>query len=271
VAPQDEELGESKDSLGYGSSRDDINSETAVGADGEDENVPKMNMKKPIVASKEVSNARKWWLCYAKCSTCCCCNCCLSTCGKMDRADVQIAWREKVAINIIIYFLCVMVIFYIVALGRIVCPSKKEWSYGQLNGMEYKGEKMRVSAYGKVFKFGDRYDIHETYNSRFYKKVHGTDLSYKFTLYDDAYWDTMCPGLTKPQSSFDNLSNGRRVPSEDGISDVHADPFGDSAKWTKEVLKWFKNNKVGEITIENTPERIKYTLNNSSSVPLLTS
>jgi len=256
IAPQDEEMTESKESLNYGS-RDDVNSETAV---GEEEDVPKMKMKKPVVASKELSNARKWWLCYAKCSTCCYCDFCLSKCGKMNRADVQIAWREKVAINIIIYFLCIMVIFYIVALGRIVCPSKKEWSYGQLYGMEYKGEKMRVSAYGKVFKFGDKYDVHESYNSRFYKKYHGVDLSYKFTLYDDAFWNTMCPGLTKPQSSFDNLSVGRRVPSEDGISDIHSDPYGDPTKWSKEVLKWFKNNKVGEITIENTPERIKATL-----------
>ncbi|ORX87273.1 hypothetical protein BCR32DRAFT_215396 [Anaeromyces robustus] len=260
---QDEDIIDSKESVAY-SSKDDINdnkSETAVGVDpDEEDNIPKMNMKKPIVASKELSTARKCWLCYSRCSTICYCDCCLSTCGKMKRADVQIAWREKVAINIIIYFLCIMVIFYIIALGRIVCPSKKEWSYGQLYGMEYEGEKMRVSAYGKVYKFGDKYDDHVNYNPRFYKNYHGMDLSYKFTLYDDAFWNTLCPGIQKPQSSFDNLSVGRRTPSDDGISDLHPDPYGDAQKWTKEVLKWLKNNKVGEITIENTPERIKSTL-----------
>ncbi|OUM68725.1 glycosyltransferase family 2 protein, partial [Piromyces sp. E2] len=235
VAPQDDELADSKESMVY-SSKDDIdgNSETEV-ADPENDGAPKMNMKKPIVASKELTNARKWWLCYARTSTFCCCDCCLSTCGKMKRADVQIAWREKVAINVIIYVLCILTIFYIMALGRIVCPSKKEWSYGQLYGMEYEGEKMRVSAYGKVFKFGDKYDAHETYsNGRFYKNFHGKDLSYKFNIHDSAYWDTMCPGLTRPQSSFDNLSTG--------------------------LIKWFKNNKVGEITIVNTKEAIKRTL-----------
>ena len=261
VALQDDDIGDSKESMVYSSREDmDASSETEVNAEVEEENVPKMKMKKPIVASKELTNARKWWLCYTHFSTCCFCNCCLSTCGKMKRADVQIAWREKVAINVIIYVLCILTIFYIMALGRIVCPPKKEWSYGQLYGMEYKGEKMRVSAYGKVFKFGDKYDIHESYNSRFYKKYHGLDLSYKFTLYDDAYWNTMCPGLEKPQSTFDNLSVGRRTPSEDGIADVHVDPYGDGNKWTNEVLKWFKNNKVGEITILGDKDSIKGTL-----------
>ena len=45
--------------------------------------------------------------------------------GKMKREDVQMAWREKVTLCIIIFFFSAVVIFVIVGLGELVCPGTK--------------------------------------------------------------------------------------------------------------------------------------------------
>ncbi|PVU87284.1 hypothetical protein BB559_006129 [Furculomyces boomerangus] len=48
--------------------------------------------------------------------------------GGMKRPDIQMAWREKVAICILIGFLWMVLLFFIVGLGLIMCP--KQYVYG---------------------------------------------------------------------------------------------------------------------------------------------
>ncbi|OUM68726.1 glycosyltransferase family 2 protein [Piromyces sp. E2] len=216
---------------------------------------PQMKMKKPITASKEMSKGRKWWLCLTYSSTWCYCPFCLSTCGKMKRKDVQIAWREKVTINIIILFLCALILFYIIGLGRLICPSVKQWGYGQLKDMNYKGKEIRVSAYGKVFKLGDLYDIFSQYNTRFDEQNKGQDISHVFYTYQDPeMWQYMCPGFALPNAAFDNLSTGRRIHEEDEV--FISNPVPDQKKWYTAVRKFFKNNQVGELAIANNKKAI---------------
>ncbi|KAI8084779.1 chitin synthase [Halteromyces radiatus] len=45
--------------------------------------------------------------------------------GKMKREDVQMAWREKVTLCIVIFFFSSLVIFVIVGLGEVVCPGTR--------------------------------------------------------------------------------------------------------------------------------------------------
>lgn len=57
----------------------------------------------------------------------------LSTIGRMKRPDVRFAWREKLTLCILILLFCGLVLFYIIAFGRILCPRyNKAWSEGQL-------------------------------------------------------------------------------------------------------------------------------------------
>jgi len=42
--------------------------------------------------------------------------------GRMKRKDVQMAWREKVAICFFIFLLCSSIIFYIIFLQKLICP-----------------------------------------------------------------------------------------------------------------------------------------------------
>ncbi|KAL6630258.1 chitin synthase-domain-containing protein [Neocallimastix sp. 'constans'] len=228
-------------------------------AEEEQAKKPVMKMKKPIVPSKEMTRGRKWWLCCTYTSTWCYCPWCLSTCGKMKRKDVQIAWREKVTINIIILFLCALILFYIIGLGRLICPSVKEWGYGQLYDMKYKGKDMRVSAYGKVFKFGDLYDVYAKNSNKFYETKKGKDVSFIFRTYNDPeMWNYMCPGFSQPVGNFDNLSYGRRNHEDEDV--LIENIYSDQKKWNAAMKKFFKNNQVGELTIANSPEKIKQML-----------
>jgi len=217
---------------------------------------PQMKMKKPITSSKEISRGRKWWLCLTYSSTWCYCPCCLSTCGKMKRKDVQIAWREKVTINIIILFLCALILFYIIGLGRLICPSVKQWGYGQLKGMKYKGKDIRVSAYGKVYKLGDLYDVYVKYNPvKFDEQNKGEDISHVFYTYQDPeMWNAMCPGFDFPQGHFDNLSYTRRNHEDEEV--YVSNPYADQKKWNAAMKKFFKQNQVGELAIANEKKAI---------------
>jgi chitin synthase len=53
--------------------------------------------------------------------------------GRMKRPDVRLAWREKLAIFILIFFLNALVIFYIVIFGRLLCPNfNKAWGLNEV-------------------------------------------------------------------------------------------------------------------------------------------
>jgi chitin synthase len=50
----------------------------------------------------------------------------------MKRIDVQQAWREKLALNIIIWFICACAVFVIAVLGNLICPTQHVFSTGEL-------------------------------------------------------------------------------------------------------------------------------------------
>ncbi|KAL1916705.1 uncharacterized protein VTP21DRAFT_5409 [Calcarisporiella thermophila] len=45
--------------------------------------------------------------------------------GKMDREDVQMAWREKVTLCLLIFLFSAIIIFYMIPFGEIICPNTK--------------------------------------------------------------------------------------------------------------------------------------------------
>lgn len=53
--------------------------------------------------------------------------------GQMRRRDVRLAWREKVAIFSLIFLINAGIIFYMIFLGRFICPEyDKVWSHKEL-------------------------------------------------------------------------------------------------------------------------------------------
>ncbi|KAG0908103.1 hypothetical protein G6F33_009992 [Rhizopus arrhizus] len=71
--------------------------------------------------------------------------------GKMKREDVQMAWREKVALCILIFFFSAMTIFFIVGLGEVICPGTRNM-YSTANVAAHSlSDDMYISVRGTVY------------------------------------------------------------------------------------------------------------------------
>ncbi|OAA68366.1 chitin synthase [Niveomyces insectorum RCEF 264] len=71
--------------------------------------------------------------------------------GRMVRKDVRMAWREKLAINIIIWFSCLFCAFFLVAFPRLICPTQHVYSAAELSANNGKHSSAFVAIRGQVF------------------------------------------------------------------------------------------------------------------------
>jgi chitin synthase len=76
----------------------------------------------------------------------------LSWLGGMKRPDIRQAWREKLAINLIIWFICGCAIFVIAVLGNLICPRQYVYNAGELAEHNYQDspDSVYVSIRGEV-------------------------------------------------------------------------------------------------------------------------
>ena len=160
----------------------------------------------------KMSTARKCWLSIVWPMTFLIPNFCLSMFG-MRRPDIQIAWREKVAIFIIIMISCGILIFFIIGLGQIICPKTKVLSIYEVETKNTL-ENPYVAIYGRYYDISDVVKSHvsgslgvEKYQMQ---TILGRDISQMF--FPTHHWDTICPGIPNPGASWDNLME--RNPSQ---------------------------------------------------------
>ena len=72
--------------------------------------------------------------------------------GRMKRKDIRVAWREKLAINLIIWFSCLFVVFFIVIFPQLICPKQHVYSADELSSNNGKnGASAFVAIRGEVF------------------------------------------------------------------------------------------------------------------------
>ncbi|KJR88760.1 chitin synthase [Sporothrix schenckii 1099-18] len=75
--------------------------------------------------------------------------------GRMPRKDVRMAWREKLAINFIIWFSCAFCAFFLVAFPRLICPTQHVFSAAELSAKNgQNGASSFVAIRGQVFDLG---------------------------------------------------------------------------------------------------------------------
>jgi hypothetical protein len=83
--------------------------------------------------SVQTTPARRWWIRITWLLTWWIPSFLLSSIGGMKRADVRMAWREKLAIFMMIIGMCGIVLFYIIGFGLLLCPdSDKAWNPTEL-------------------------------------------------------------------------------------------------------------------------------------------
>ena len=110
----------------------------------------------------------------------------------MKRPDVQMAFREKVALNIIIYFICALLLFYIGVFGRLICPKQDVISSFELTDKTDINDPY-VSAYGRVYQIKEIVNNHKNaygVQDFMFSQFLGKDVSqlfYKANLFS-LYW-----------------------------------------------------------------------------------
>ncbi|GAA5863445.1 hypothetical protein JCM1840_007531 [Sporobolomyces johnsonii] len=127
---------------------------------------------------------------------------CLTYLGRMKRPDVRMAWREKLALCMLIAFFCGVVIFYIVVFGKLICPNQnKAWNAKEL-GYHQGTTDYWVGVRGEVYDLTKFYKIQhsdiegESVTSDLMMELAGLDLTDYFPI----PLTTACPDLVSDTS-----------------------------------------------------------------------
>ncbi|KAI8052846.1 chitin synthase-domain-containing protein [Syncephalis plumigaleata] len=86
-----------------------------------EENTKDMLVEEEEEEKPKLTKQRRRWLCCTWSLTWWIPSFCLSWSG-MKRKDIQIAWREKVALCILISIACCIMLFFIIFFGKLICP-----------------------------------------------------------------------------------------------------------------------------------------------------
>ena len=116
----------------------------------------KGNEKKLVeVDDVVVSGSRKRWLAVVWLVTFFIPDFLIKWIGRMKRPDVRMAWREKLAINILIWLSCGFVVFFLLIFPNLICPKQNVFSAAELSSFNAKGTSgAYVAVRGVVFDLG---------------------------------------------------------------------------------------------------------------------
>ena len=168
--------------------------------------------------------------------------------GRMKRKDVRVAWREKLAINIIIWFACGVAVFMIVGFPGVVCPTQDVYNTAELSNHNGKnGQNSFVAIRGVVFNLGNFIPSHypSIVPEKSLKNYAGTDATNLFPVQVSA----LCQGTTgnvDPSVPLDyrsNLNDSAETTSSTTF-DVNA-KYHDFRYWTNDSrADWFYEQMV---------------------------
>ncbi|KAJ1953181.1 hypothetical protein EC988_003138, partial [Linderina pennispora] len=156
----DDDGNESDDmmSAGYGGDEKgdwDTNTEFGEHSDrdgngnGDSENRGVKGEREGLVEEIDTSNSRRCWSRTTNCLTFMIPNWLMNCCG-MKREDIRMAWREKVAICLIIFFMWCFVLFFIIGLGWLMCPKQFVYNLDEV-GDHTERDDAYVALRGKVY------------------------------------------------------------------------------------------------------------------------
>ncbi|CAO1621032.1 unnamed protein product [Sympodiomycopsis kandeliae] len=127
--------------------------------------------------------------------------------GNMRRPDIRMAWREKLAINLMIWFVCGCAVFVIAVLGNVICPKEHVYSTSELQS--HKGADDAYTAIrGEVFDLSNIVTMHKAVVSVVPDErlltYAGEDATSLFPVQVNA----LCNGVTGSVSPWVQLSGG---------------------------------------------------------------
>lgn len=148
----------------YAPSRNMFQTTRNVANANEKDPVPGEIMEGEVAEEVRDSSARRKWVAFVWFLTWWVPTPCLTHIGRMKRLDVRQAWREKLAINLIIWFSCGCSIFVIAILGKIICPTQYVYSTSELQSHSFNGNPGHTytAIRGEVFDLTGLFQIHLT-------------------------------------------------------------------------------------------------------------
>jgi chitin synthase len=159
-----------------------------------DEKVPDKSLEE--VDTVEVSGGRKRWLAIVYLLTWFIPDFLIRWVGRMPRKDIRIAWREKLALNMLIWLTCGFFIFLMVGFPEVICPKQHVYSNKELtsfNGEE--GSASYISIRGIVYDFGKfiphHYPGNQIISTTLLEKYAGKDATNLFPVQVSA----LCNGV----------------------------------------------------------------------------
>ncbi|RXK42203.1 chitin synthase [Tremella mesenterica] len=153
------------------------------------------------------SAARRRWVLLCTMLTFWIPNFMLNKLGGMKRQDIRQAWREKLTINLIIWFICGCTVFVIAFLGPIICPTQHVYSSSELasHSTKLNPNNAFVSIRGEVFDLSTFATTHLTAVSvvptKSVLQYGGLDASHLFPVQVNA----LCQGTTGSLSPWVTL------------------------------------------------------------------
>lgn len=158
--------GTDKKSGYFGSNDVDARSEAGASALGQGdmfrglenrEQMAEKGNEKTMVEVEEVktSSSRKRWIAMVYLMTWLIPDFMIRLIGRMPRKDVRLAWREKLAINMMIWLSCLFAAFFIVVFPLLICPKQYVFSAAELTSYNGKNSAAYVAIRGQVFDLSD--------------------------------------------------------------------------------------------------------------------
>lgn len=141
-----------------------------------------------------ISGSRKRWLWFVWALTWWVPDIAVRYIGRMPRKDIRMAWREKLAINLVIWFFCAFVVFFMIGLPALICPTQHVYSEEELTSYDGKDNNdAYTSIRGVVFDLGKFMPVHypPIIPQKSLKKYAGKDATSLFPVQVSA----MCQGV----------------------------------------------------------------------------
>ncbi|KAI9438359.1 glycosyltransferase family 2 protein [Lactarius indigo] len=187
--------------------------------------------------------------------------------GRMKRMDVRQAWREKLALNMIIWLFCASAVFVIAVLGNLICPTEHVFSTSELasHSVENSPNNVYVAIRGEVF---DLTQVARTHLRIVPVVSEKSILKYGGTIADDLFpvqVSALCNGVDGSVSPYVILNFDNNTDTNSQYHDFRVFTNDSRPDWYFEsmtIMRW--NNRRGFVGY--TPKEIRNMANSGRSI-----
>lgn len=192
------------------------------------------------------SSSRRRWVAFVWLLTWWCPNIFLIWCGRMKRLDVRQAWREKLALNMLIWFCCLVAAFIIAVLGNLICPTEHVFSSSELQAHNKDSNSMLTAIRGEIFDLTNIIPFHQrvvnVVPSKLLENYAGTTADDLFPVQVSA----VCNGVSGSVNPFVTLNSKNSTDPNAQYHDFRAWKNDSRPDWYFEsmtLMRW--NYRVG--------------------------